>query len=56
MWWNINKIMKCTKCHSVLVVITNSFIVSLNLLQKKAIFETFLGFCCYEKNCSNSIE
>ncbi len=43
MWWNINRITKCIKRHNVLVIIINSFIVPLNLLQKKVIFETFLG-------------
>ncbi len=53
MWWNRNRIMKCIERHSVLAVIIDNFI---NLLQKKAIFETFSNFCCYEYNYSNSIK
>jgi hypothetical protein len=53
MWWNRNRIMKC---HSVLVVIINSFIVFFNMLQKKVVLETFLGFHRYEQNCSNFIK
>jgi hypothetical protein len=45
MCWNR---MWCTECFSFLVVIIDSFIVALNLLQKKARFETFLGLRCCE--------
>jgi hypothetical protein len=42
--------MKSIEHHSVLVIIIDSFIVPLNLLQNKPIFETLLGFRCYEQN------
>jgi hypothetical protein len=52
MWWNRYKIMKCIEHHSVLVSIIDNFIVPLNLLEKKTIFEIFSSFRCCEQNCS----